>query len=117
MAIEAAARLMIKYPHSVVAVKDLASGKAVAVDQNYGCSDAHHARDRPRRQRGAAMHLAADAASAHNGGDRLCRRRLLVSRVWGLLFSAKQLFFAAIRLMALTSGGMMAAYKSNTGPH
>ena len=31
---------------------------------------------RPRRQRGAAMHLAADAASdtAHNGGDRMCRR-------------------------------------------
>jgi electron transfer flavoprotein alpha/beta subunit len=33
MAIEAAARLMLKYPHSVVVVKDLKSGKAVAVDQ------------------------------------------------------------------------------------
>jgi hypothetical protein len=33
MAIEAAARLMIKYPHSLVAVKDLKSGKPVAVNQ------------------------------------------------------------------------------------
>ena len=33
IAIEAAARLMIKYPNSLVAVKDLGSGKAVAVDQ------------------------------------------------------------------------------------
>jgi hypothetical protein len=32
-AIEAAARLMLKFPHGLVAVKDLASGKAVAVDQ------------------------------------------------------------------------------------
>jgi hypothetical protein len=28
-----AARLMIKYPHSLVVVKDLKSGKPVAVDQ------------------------------------------------------------------------------------
>jgi hypothetical protein len=33
IAIEAAGRLMIKYPHSLVMVKDLGSGKAVAVDQ------------------------------------------------------------------------------------
>ena len=34
IAIEAAARLMIKYPNSLVAVKDhLGSGKAVAIDQ------------------------------------------------------------------------------------
>ena len=33
IAIEAATRRMIKYPNSLVAVKDLGSGKAVAVDQ------------------------------------------------------------------------------------
>ena len=32
-----------------------------------------------------------------------------------MLLSAKQLFFAAIRLMALTGGGMMAGSKSNMG--
>ena len=31
IAVEAAARLMAKYPHSAVAVKDLQSGKGVAV--------------------------------------------------------------------------------------
>jgi hypothetical protein len=31
IAVEAAARLMAKYPHSVVALKDLQSGKGVAV--------------------------------------------------------------------------------------
>jgi hypothetical protein len=33
IAIEATALLMAKYPHSLVAVKDLKSGKPVAVDQ------------------------------------------------------------------------------------
>jgi hypothetical protein len=45
---------------------------------------------RPRRQRGAAMHLAADAASdtAHNGGDRMCRRSDCLLVVFGTCYSA-----------------------------
>jgi hypothetical protein len=34
--IEAAARLMVKYPHSVVAVKDLQSGELTAIDYKSG---------------------------------------------------------------------------------
>jgi hypothetical protein len=45
---------------------------------------------RPRRQRGAAMHLAADAASdtAHNGGDRMCRRSDCLLVVFGACYFA-----------------------------
>jgi hypothetical protein len=45
---------------------------------------------RPRRQRGAAMHLAADAASdtAHNGGDRMCRRSDCLLVVFGTCYFA-----------------------------
>ena len=39
MAIEAAAQLMLKYPNSVVAVKDLQSGKALAVDSKLDLRD------------------------------------------------------------------------------
>ena len=36
MAIEAAAQLMLKYPNSVVAVKDLQSGELTAIDYKSG---------------------------------------------------------------------------------
>ena len=39
MAIEAAAQLMLKYPNSVVAVKDLQNGKALAVDYKLDLRD------------------------------------------------------------------------------
>ena len=35
IAVEAAGRLMAKYPHSAVAVKDLQSGKATVVDHKH----------------------------------------------------------------------------------
>jgi hypothetical protein len=36
MAIEAAAQLMLKYPNSAVAVKDLQSGEVTAIDYKSG---------------------------------------------------------------------------------
>jgi hypothetical protein len=47
IAVQAASRLMAKYPHSVVALEDLQSGKGVAVkfDLRGRADAAHHAPD------------------------------------------------------------------------